>query len=384
MKNLSFWLDLPYQPRPPLSGLHETQVAILGGGLTGIQAAYWLKQLGARTAVVEAEVVGAGASGRNAGFLLAGLHYHYSTAKRLLGAERTRTLWTLSLENHWLLAKIVADEKIDCDYARNGSFSAAASPQEMEEIRASVRELNRDGFNSSIVERFLSFHGACFHPYNGELHPVKYLRGLAAKLDTVFEHTPVTGLTAEGSGVRVLTRRGEIRADIALLCLNAYVGKVYPSFQEIVHPVRGQALATEPVRERILQAPVYANYGFEYFRQLRSGELILGGGRRLEGEFSTTFDDAPTDSVQRFLDQFLASRLRPARVTHRWGGLMGFSCDELPCAGPIPGTGNLFACVGYTGHGLGFSTVLSKMVSEMIVRGKTAYPWQLFDIRRHT
>lgn len=384
VKNVPFWLDMPYTPRPPLQGRHETQVAILGGGLTGIQAAYWLKQFGVKAAVIERDVVGSGASGRNAGFLLAGLHYYYAAAKRILGADRVRTLWKLSLESHELLAKIVSEEKIDCDYARRGSFNAATSAKEMEEIRASVRELNQDGFNSSVVDKFLNFHGACFNPYNGEIHPVKFLRGLASRLDTLFERTEVTDVTAEGSGVRIVTRGGEVRADVALLGLNAYVSKVYPFFEDIVHPTRGQVLATEPVRERILEAPVYANYGAEYFRQLPTGELIVGGGRRLEGDFFTTFDDSPTERVQSFLDQFLARYLRPAKVTHRWGGLMGFSCDEIPCAGPIPGTANLFACVGYTGHGLGFSTVLSKMVSEMIAHGKTSYPYQMFDIRRHT
>src|SRR6185295_4451221 len=118
-----FWLDEPYAPRAPLGGDAAVDVAVLGGGLTGVAAAYFLASRGCRVALLERDVLASGASGRNAGFLLCGVASTYSVAIKSHGRERSRVLWSVSRDNHALIRSLVETEGLDCLYARQGSHT---------------------------------------------------------------------------------------------------------------------------------------------------------------------------------------------------------------------------------------------------------------------
>ena len=385
----SIWLADSITPRPKLSGRHETQVVIAGGGLTGIQLAYHLSKERVPCAVLERGAIGGGASGRNAGFVLTGDHYHYPVSKHVFGPERAKTVWRLTERNRELLADIVANEGIDCDFRRSGSLRAAASASEASLLRKAHAELRADGFEVDLVD-LERFDGALRFPRDGEIHPVRYARGLARAVERlggrIFEETPIVSTRSEGAEIEIRTEGGEVHAAVFAACTNAYTGPLVAYFEEAILPVRGQILSTEPIAERAIPAPVYFNFGAEYARQLPTGEVLLGGGRRLEGSFFTTTDETPTVKVQQFLDGVLVERFpraRGARIARRWAGLMGFSCDELPNVGFLPGTVNTFVCAGYTGHGLGLSTILTRMAADLIVRGRSDLPYAMFDPRRH-
>jgi glycine/D-amino acid oxidase-like deaminating enzyme len=385
----SIWLAEPYTPRTPLRGPVEAQVAILGGGLTGVQLAYRLAREGVSCVLLERDAVGSGATGRNAGFVLTGDHYHYPVSKHVFGPARAKTIWTLTAQNREMLERLVEEERLDCGFRRGGSLRAAATSSEASLLRRAFDELRADGFEVEWTE-LENFHGALRFPGDGEIHPVRFARGLAAAAERrgvrIFEGSPAIATRPDGAEVVVRTEWGEVRAAALAACTNAYTPAIVPFFADAIFPVRGQMLATEPVADRVVPCPVYFNFGSEYARQLGTGEMLLGGGRRLEGRFFTTTEESPTVKVQHFLDETLVERFpraRGVRVARRWAGLMGFSCDELPNVGFLPGTASTFVCAAYTGHGLGLSTVLTAMAADLILRGKSELPYSLFDPRRH-
>lgn len=394
----SVWLDEPYAPRAPLGGDATADLLILGGGITGTAAAYFLAARGCRVALVERDVLASGATGRNAGFLLCGVANTYSVAVKSHGRDRARQLWALSRDNHTLLRGLVESERIDCLYARRGSTTLALSEQEAKALGRSASQLAEDGFRAEFLDDTAvarAFPGGGFlaglhHPDDGEIHPARFVRGLAkaaeARGTRIYERTPVSRIVPGPDSVTLETPHGRLSAAMLLLAANAWTGLLHPYFDGAIVGMRGQMFATEPCPERVIPNPVYVDFGFEYFRQLPDGRILAGGGRRASLDTELTYVDRPTDKVQGAIESFLHScfpATRGLRVTHRWAGIMGFSCDELPNVGPVPGSVNTYVAAGYHGHGLGYAVIAAKAATEMMLDGKTSVPMELLSPRRH-
>jgi len=396
--NAPFWLDDAYAPRAPLEGNQTAEIAVLGGGVTGIAAARFLADRGCRVAVVERDLLASGATGRNAGFLLAGIASTYSVAVKSHGRDRARTLWSLSRDNHALIRRLVEEERLDCLYARHGSTTLALSEQEAKALARSAAQLGEDGFRADLLDDTRvaglfpggGFLAGLHHPDDGEIHPARFVRGLAVSAERkgarIFEGTPVTAIETRPDSVTLVSPKGRLSAAMLLLASNAWTGLLHPAFDGAIVGMRGQMLATEPCPERILPMPVYVDFGFEYFRQLPDGRVLAGGGRRASLDTELTFVDRPTEAVQGAIESFLHScfpSTRGLKITHRWAGIMGFSCDELPNLGPVPGAVNVYAAAGYHGHGLGYAVLAARAASEMMLDGRTSIPCDLFSPRRH-
>jgi glycine/D-amino acid oxidase-like deaminating enzyme len=396
--SVPFWLDEPYAPRAPLSGDAAADLLVLGGGITGVAAAYFLASRGVRVALVERDAVGSGATGRNAGFLLRGVASTYSVAVKSHGRDRCRQLWSLSRENHALIRELVERERIDCLYDRRGSTTLALSEQEAKALSRSAAMLAEDGFRAEFLDDTAvarAFPGGGFlaglhHPDDGEIHPARFVRGLARAAEgrgaRIFEGTPVARIVPGADTVTLETPKGKLSASMLLLASNAWTGRLHPYFDGAIAGMRGQMFATEPCPERVIPHPVYVDFGFEYYRQLPDGRILAGGGRRASLDTELTYSDRPTEKVQGAIETFLHScfpATRGLRVTHRWAGTMGFSCDELPNVGPVPGSVNTYVAAGYHGHGLGYAVIAAKAVAEMMLDGKSPIPGDLLSPRRH-
>lgn len=394
----SFWLDGPASPRPPLEGTVRADVAVLGAGITGIAAAWFLRERGISTAVVDRGAVATGATGRNAGLLLAGGSQCYAMAVRSHGRERARRLWEFSRENHELLRGLVEGAPIDGDYARRGSYTLACSGNEADALGKSARLLQQDGFRAEYLEDVevarlfpgAGFKAGLFHPDDGEIHPVRFVRGLAAAAEArgarIFEGSPVTDVELGPTSVALVTARGRLEASMLLLASNAWTPLLIPYFENAIVGVRGQMFATEPCPRRLLPAPVYADFGFEYFRQLPDGRLLVGGGRRAALDAEMSYAETPTAAVQEAAERFFFNcfpEARALKITHRWAGIMGFSGDELPSIGPVPGSANVYAAAGYHGHGMGLAVAAARGVADMIAHGRSSLPDALFRPARH-
>jgi len=369
----SIWLDeIAPDVYPNLEADTSADVAIVGAGIAGIATAYHLTRAGAKAVVLEARTVAEVASGRNAGFLLAGVAENFAAATERYGEGRALRVWRFTRHNQQLVREVVAREHIECDLAWNGSVQIAGDDEEWVEACASTERLRREGVRVRLVPE----ERAAIYDEDGELHPVKYVRGLARSAAgagaRIHEHTRVTAVG--GDGVR--TDRGRVRAGAVVVCVNAYSQHLVPLR---VRPVRGQMLATAPVARRVFDRPAYAHRGFRYWRQRADGRLLIGGWRDTAVDEEVGEDERTTARVQDQLERFLRERAPEATITHRWAGIMGFSHDALPYAGRL--ASGVFVNAGFTGHGMAFATATGELVADL-VRGAPRNETDLYTPER--
>lgn len=369
---MSLWLDGEVSSRyPPLDRDVTADVAIVGAGVAGVATAYFLASAGASVVLLEARGVAEAASGRNAGFLLAGVAENFVAASRRYGAERALRIWRFTKRTHSLVRSLVGEHAIECDLAWKGSDQIAGDDEEWGEIEESARCLAAQGV---AVTADAATRSATYAE-DGELHPVRWVRGLAAaaaRKGAVFhESTDVVGVAP---GV-VRTATGLVRAGAAVLCTNAYTAHLVSSR---VRPVRGQMLATAPARP-VFPRPAYANRGYRYWRQTADGRVLVGGWRDTAADVEVGEEERTTDAIQRQLEGFLNERRIDAPVTHRWAGTMGFSHDALPYVGEV--APRVFVCGGFTGHGMAFGPASAELVATL-VRGGAHADADLFDPSR--
>jgi glycine/D-amino acid oxidase-like deaminating enzyme len=368
---MSLWLDGIQRTYAALDGDTDADVAIVGGGIAGIASAYFLATAGARVVVLEGRRVAEGTSGRNAGFLLAGVAENFVAASRRYGEANALRIWRLTKRTHELVRSLVARHAIDCELRWNGSDQIAADDEEWHEVAESARRLAAQGVRVSVDARARS----ATYGDDGDLHPVKWVRGLARAAATagarVYEDTAVIAV-ANGEA---RTPRGTVRAGAVLLCTNAYTAHLIRSR---VRPVRGQMLATAPASP-VFARPAYAKRGYQYWRQTADGRVVVGGWRDTAVEREVGESEEPTEEIQSQLDAFLREHGVTAPVTHRWAGTMGFSHDALPYVGSTDA--RVFVCGGFTGHGMAFGPACAELVAMLIRTG--AHPdADLFDPSR--
>lgn len=368
---MSLWLDGVGRTYPPLDGDARADVAIVGGGLAGIATAYFLAKSGASVVVLEARGVAEAASGRNAGFLLAGVAENFVAASRRYGDAKTLRIWRLTERTRALVRALALEHGIDCELRFNGSDQIPGDDEEWTEVRESARLLAAQGVRVAVdlPAKIVT------HADDGELHPVRWVRGLARAATgagvRIHEGTVVTA-AADGEA---RTARGTVRAETLVLCTNAYTAHLDTTR---VRPIRGQMLATAPTRP-VFARPAYAKRGYQYWRQRSDGRVLVGGWRDTAFDAEVGEDETPTAGVQAHLDAFLREHGIDAPVTHRWAGTMGFSHDGLPYVGR---TGpRLFVCGGFTGHGMAFGPASAELVA-MLVRGRSHPDADLFDPAR--
>lgn len=381
---LSSWLDLPSPAPTPLRGDLRCDVLVVGGGLCAAGAILALTEAGVDAALLESGRLSGGATGRNAGFILQGTAERYSRAVAVYGRERTRLIHALSLENHQRMADTIAALGIAAGYRRGGSLQLASSEIEEHELVESAKLLVEDGFQAELlrgealdaVYREAGFHVGVLLPMDGEVHPVRFARGVfeaaAARGARIYEQSPVLELDAREAGaVRARTPEGSLSAQVALVCTNARVGELLPWYADKVDAVRGQMLATAPA-PRIFALPVYADHGFDYWRQDALGRVVLGGWRNLDPEAERGAEDCLHPEIQARMDAFLARfpALAGIPVTHRWSGTMGFSRDGLPLVGLAPGSPGALAAAGFTGHGFGFAFLAGEALAATALEGR--------------
>jgi len=358
----SFWLARPDTPE-------ELETVVVGGGIAGLSTAFWLARAGRRPVLLEADGVAAHASGRNAGFLMTGTAEPYTELVATIGEERARFLWELSRENRELLRGELLDSgKIDCELTPEGSWIAALAGTHQESaLRESAERLVALGFDlewreDAEVRRISGsdrIGGAIFQPRDAGLDPVRLCRGLAraivaqgGQIRTGVRVLAIEPAGASGDRVRLVTTAGSVVAVRAVLALNAYAPVLLPHLASEVRPVRGQVLVTEP-GPRDLPGVWYVNDGYEYFRQLPDGSIVLGGCRWSARDREVGFGEYPTAPVQAALESFLREafpRFAERPIRQRWGGTMAFTGDGLPRQGVVPGVPAARYVAGFNAH----------------------------------
>ncbi len=350
---------MPFWPQPavtyPGRMPERADVLVIGGGITGVSLMWHLARRGMDAVLVERSHLAAGASGRNAGFLLAGVAENYAAAVRTYGRSQARDVWAITVENHD--RQIEAAGGSEVGHSRSGSAILASGLDEARELEESAQLLLEDGFDARWDGRVL------LNPRDGEVQPTRLVSALgsAAPAGSIRERVEVTAVEA-GGVVHAGSARCE--AGVVVLATNAYTGSLLP--EAAIEPNRAQMLATAPERMRVADRPTYSHHGYRYWRQLAGGEVLIGGWRDTSvGTEATSLAD-PTPQIQAHLEAAVRGLGAQAEITHRWAGTMGFTKTGLPLVGPVEGMKGVYLCAGFNGHGMGFAFMSAKRLVDML------------------
>lgn len=362
----------------------EFDIVIIGGGVAGLSSAYWIlkENQNLKVALVEKGEIGDGATGRNAGFITCGSVEHFNRLVTKHGMDEAKEIWKFSEENLNLLkSHIIEGHESELDFENLGSFSLASTQSEMDELKKSSSIMSDLGINvetlseSSIVERLSAkgFVGGIKYTDDASIHPLKLLgriKDIILKDEnfSLYENSEVFSIDQDGESKRVKTKSGEFTSSIVIMATNGYSPLLHDFFKDKIYPTRGQILSTSSV-ERFMEGPCYANFVLDYFRQLPSGELVIGGFRQLQKDAEIGYSDETSDVIQNALEHFIGEhlpKLDKVKITHRWSGIMGFSVDGQPMVGAIPTDQQLYFIGGFTAHGLGLAFHCAKSLADVL------------------
>jgi gamma-glutamylputrescine oxidase len=377
---------------PELTGSHDTDVCVVGGGFTGVATALTLAERGYRVAIVEANRIGWGASGRNGGQLINGISGLGKVAKAN-GADVDDLLWELGWRGHSIVRERIEKYGIQCDF-KEGFVEVALKERQVADLEAYAADRERRNWpyryelwsREETQERLgtEAYVGgfACYR--DGHLHPLNLCVGearAAASLGvTIFEQSPVTGIV-HGDRPVVKTERGEIRADAVVLAGNAY-GKLEPKhLSNLVFPAGSYIIATEPLSEETVQrinprdvAVCDVNEVVDYYRLSADRRLLYGGACNYSGREPRSIEAYIRPRMMKVYPE-----LADKRIEFQWGGKIGIVLNRVPAVGRIHG--NVYYCQGYSGHGVNATHVMGEVMADAICG--TLETFDLFANIRH-
>ncbi len=364
MENTPLWDDGRWQALPSLRENVEADVCVIGLGGSGLSAIHRALELKQRVIGLDAGMVAGGAAGRNGGFVMAGLAAFYHDAVADLGRERASAIYQLSLEQ---TDKILLEAP---EVSRQpGSLRIALSDDELEDCRLEAEALRLDGF---AVEDYKGPEGqGLLFPKGSVFNPLIRCRTLALsaleKGAQLFENSCVIDVKAN----HVHTDHAQISAKYIIVAVDGRLELLLPELTGQVRTARLQMLGTEPTTEVSVPRPVYLRYGYEYYQQLASGSITLGGFRDKAKETEWTKDIAPTEFIQNHLTSFLRNHIGvQAPISHRWAASVSYSKGVLPYFGEArPG---VWAIGGYSGTGNVIGALCGLGVVEKAVKGSSS------------
>ncbi|HEY7840569.1 MAG TPA: FAD-binding oxidoreductase [Gammaproteobacteria bacterium] len=367
-----------WQPAfPVLTGSVAADVAIVGGGYTGINAAIELAGRGFSVAIVEARHVGWGCSGRNGGQVIGGITA-YERLLRHLGRDDARILWQAGVEGLDIVYGRVRRFEIDCDL-KMGYFDAAWNERQMRDLLRHHETQQSLGYphaqhvigpdRLSTVIGTDAYVGGVIDAGSGHLHPLNLCLGEASAAAAmgvrIFERSPVVALKP-GATAEIRTASGVVRAKHAVLAGNAYLEGVARRLRQYFLPVGSYLIATEPLTPKLAAeilpmdcAVCDQNTLLDYYRLSADRRLLFGGRCNHTGREP---GDIKGTLLPRLLKVF--RQLRGVRVDYEWGGTVAFAPKRVPQFGRLHG--NVLYAQGYSGHGIVASHVAGRLLAEAI------------------
>ena len=375
----SLWLSEAGLQLPVFAGELDVDVVIVGGGITGVTLAWTLTELGSSVGLFESGPIAGAASGRNAGFVLAAPAQPYKEQVEFWGRSGARAVLETGRRTHQRIRQLIETLGIACDHRAGGSLRLTLLEDETDEHRESLALMRADGFamHEVAVRDVVPgpgadlFHGAFVSPEDGELHPVRFVEGVARaavqKGARLFSHSRVVSARWQGGLWEVRGEHGVARARTLVLATNAHTASLCPALGDLIVPRRGQMLATAPLEREVASLPTYAHYGYQYWRQTPDRRLVIGGWRDLDPDGEVGFDTSPNPKIQSAIEKGLAALVpEGAPIEYRWAGTMGFARDGRPLVGWLDPGHHLAICAGFTGHGMGMAAACTLDLAQIL------------------
>ena len=332
-------------------------------------------------ALLEAERVGWGASGRNGGHCGTGQRKDQQDLEKLVGLERARTLWEFGLEAVQTVRDLIAEYDIRCDlkegilYVTNRQRRLPDLEHEVEHMRSVYGyELLKYCGLAEVREMVGSenYYGGSLDAGSAHLHPLKYALGLAVAARNcgvkIFENSRVLNYKKinKDSKVSIVTSQGKVTASYLVLACNGYLGKLSPSIAGKIMPINNFVLATEPLPEGLATelirddvAVADSLFVINYWKLSADNRLLFGGGENYTSGFP--------DDLKKFVRKYMLRvypQLERTRIDYAWGGTLAITMNRLPVFGSQGG--NIFYAHGYSGHGVPTATFAGKLIAEAV------------------
>ena len=392
-----YWQDggVPALPSQPLPS--RVDVAIVGGGYTGLSAAHETLAAGRSTVVLEAGAVGAGCSGRNGGQVAYSIKPAYEELRSRHGETRAFAICREGLDAVEHVRRLATEEGMDFDWQERGCFFGAHT-------KARFTEMVRDAENQprgleqkiTIVRRQDQrteidtdvYHGGCVYHADASIDPMRMLLALLRRAQNggakVIDHCPVQAISKVGGGFEVVTARGTLLADQVLIATNGYTGTLTPWQRRRVIPIGSYQITTEPLgTERVRSLIpngrniVDSRRVVVYYRPSADGQRIIFGGRAALAEKNPL---ACVPSLRAMLTHVFP-QLRSVGITHAWVGWVAYTFDKLPHLGQHDG---LYYCMGYCGQGVALAPYLGMKIGRQMAGradGRSAFDDLAFPSR---
>lgn len=363
---------------PALEGDARADVCIVGGGYTGLSAALHLAESGFKVRLLEARLIGWGASGRNGGQLGTSLRHAQPELEKSCGPDWSRRLWELACESHTLVKDLIARHDIQCGL-KPGILHAAWKRKDAEELlqearhmqahygQEQLRYMGRDEIREAVASK--RYWGGVYDRDGAHLHPLNFALGLARAAREagaeIHEQTTVRSVSrTEPSFVE--TDWGTITADFVIYACNGYLDGLEPRIAPYIMPINNYIIATEPLSEgdarRLIRddaAVQDTKFVVDYYRLSEDRRLLFGGGETYSRRFPRDIASFVRKPMLRVFPQ-----LETVRIDYAWGGTLAITLNRMPHFQKMQP--NAIAAHGYSGQGLNMAVLAGRLLSEAI------------------
>jgi len=383
--NQSFWIAQPgdCRPNPPLSQNISADLAIIGGGFTGVSTAYHFSQRypNKRIVLLEAKTLANGASGRNGGLML-----NWLAITGDYGAELTARIYQTTHVGIQTIEEIIARHKLPVTYRKDGTVTVYTDAQRAESAHAEVEYYQSIGipeqfWNSAELAKKLHLqrvHGAVFDPNSGQINGAQLVRGLRPVLlergVEVYEGTPVLKIR-EGQTITLTTPNAEIQAKAIVIATNGYTSKL-GYFREALFPLHSHVFATAPLNPEQIGWAQIAGFNddldrISYGAFTLDEHLVFGGGSNQSYAYlfnnRTAYPGTPQsvmrsfDKMEQPLHGYLPGKLP---IAYRWTGTLGITLNRNALMGVRGENRNIYYAIGYCGHGVTLANLAGQVLTD--------------------
>ncbi|KAJ54162.1 oxidoreductase [Actibacterium mucosum KCTC 23349] len=367
----------PLPPFPSLKGNATTDVAVIGGGFTGLSAALHLAEAGVHVTLLEAQRVGFGASGRNGGQVGSGQRREQDTLEQMMGKEDAQALWQLGEDAKAKVLSLCRAHAIDAMW-RPGIVHADINPKDVphshayaDHLRGAYGYVAIEKLNGAQIRALVgspTYHGGYIDRGAAHIHPLRFALGLARAAVTagavIHEGSTVERIDP-GQPATLQTPNGTLRANHVIVAANGYLGKLMPQIASRVMPINNFIVATEPLDQtapEILSEDVAvadSKFVVNYFRLSEDRRLLFGGGETYGYRFPKDIASTVRKPMARIFPQ-----LKNVRIDYAWGGTLAITMQRLPLFTRLGS--NIVSASGYSGHGVALATLGGQLLAEAI------------------